>query len=113
MGLWQQPDGTYVSAAEHFGYKAEHTMHNQVLPIDIDALIFDRESFETDYDEECAEHMRDWVRAEMCELDYENGNWYWLPIEESDYDEALERVFEKAFSDPDAPKGIKKWWENL
>lgn len=90
---------------EHFGYKAEHTTENLVE--DVDNLLFISTDFETEYDERCAEHLRGWLYREMTELDYENGNRYWLPFDDVP---EVEEALDKAFQDPDAPEGIEDWY---
>jgi len=108
MGLYQQPDGTYVEAAEHFGYKAEHDARNQVDDATVDNLLFLDADFETEHDEECAGHMRATLLSMCAELDYENGNRYWLPDEIAP---SVEEVVAAALADPEAPDGLAEWYE--
>jgi hypothetical protein len=77
--------GTYVSADEYFEYQADHSTGNQAGLSDLASYI----DLERDYDDLAEDAQTAFVRLyeALTELDYENGERYWLPIESGSAEE--------------------------
>lgn len=81
-----------------------YTIENLVQ--DIDALLFLRTDFETEYDRECRDYIVSSYLDVASERDPKTGNRYWLEDAPS-VGEITDRILE----DPDAPAGIAEWYE--
>lgn len=73
---------------------------------DIDALLFLRTDFETEYDRECRDYIVHSYLDVASELDPKTGNRYWLEDAPNVGD-----VIDQILSNPDAPDGIAEWYE--
>jgi hypothetical protein len=78
--------GTYVSAEEHFGYQTEHDIRNQASEYSFIAFL-GLECDPEDLTEDAKEAYDAWY-GESTELDYENGERYWLDVNDT-------KLFEK------------------
>lgn len=81
-----------------------YTIENLVQ--DIDALLFLRNDFETEYDRECRDYIVSSYLDVASERDPKTGNRYWLE-DAPGVGEIIDRILEY----PDAPAGIAEWYE--
>lgn len=90
--------GNFVTPEEYHGYKVEHTTRNQFSSFDFYGYL------NLDYDDvdDLTDDAREALEA-LCdaftELDYENGNRYYLNLSDDEVSEALDRFLPRLFDD--------------
>lgn len=80
---------------------------DQVQVCNVRNMLFDNQGFETERDYELRDYLVDGVIDSCAEIDYSNGNHYWLPDDEVP---EIWEVIEQLLSADDAPEGIREWY---